>query len=193
MAKKKKLLIALDLDGVIFNFLDQFLKVHNLRKSSKVTVDDILAFMPAGSMEDVISESDWNESFEWFEDNGGYATLSRLDNVKNAIKNIIADGHELVYVTSRHSKFRGETIMSFLLNDIPVREVYFTPRGKYRKLNKLKPDVFVDDSLKNCQDAERAGIESIYLMDAPYNREDTHFTRIHNLIQLERDIVDEKN
>jgi len=189
MANKKKLLVALDLDGVIFDFMGQFLRVHNLRKNSRVTADDIKSFMPAGNMEDIISEGEWNESFEWFEDNGGYATLKPLEGVRTAIEAIQAAGHEVIYITARHSKFKGETELSFLLGKLPHAKVYFAPRGKYRVLKAKKPDVFVDDAVKNCETAVRANIKKIYIMDAPYNKEETRFNRIHNLVQFERDLV----
>jgi 5'(3')-deoxyribonucleotidase len=190
--KKKKLLIALDLDGVVFDFLGQFLRVHNLRKDKRITVDDIKSFMPAGSMEDMISEDDWNESFEWFEDNGGYATLDVLDGVRTALQAILDEGHELIFITSRHSKFKGETELSLILNKLPQAKTYFAPRGKGRVLRKMKPDVFVDDAIKNCEAAERAGIKQIYMMDAPYNKDETRFERIHNLVQFEREVVPEE-
>jgi 5'(3')-deoxyribonucleotidase len=192
MSKKKKLLIALDLDGVLFDFLGQFLRVHNLRKDARITVDDIKSFMPAGNMEDIISSDDWNESFEWFEDNGGYATLKVLEGVRTALQAIIDAGHNLVYVTSRHSKFKGETELSLILNKLPHVKTYFTPRGKGTVLRKLNPDVFVDDAVKNCEAALRAGIKQIFLMDAPYNKDETRFTRIHNLIQFERELIPEE-
>ena len=161
------------------------------RKDTRITVDDIKSFMPSGSMEDIISEDDWNESFEWFEDNGGYATLPAIDGTRTALEALLAAGHELVYVTSRHSKFKGETELSIILNKLPNKKTYFAPRGKGRILRKLNPDVFVDDAIKNCEAAQRASIKKIYMIDAHYNKEETRFERLYNLVQLERELIPE--
>lgn len=193
--QKKKKLIALDVDGVVMDFMTQFLRVHNERYNTRITRDDITSFMPHGSVAELITEDEWDESFAWFEDNGGYATLEALEGVRTAIKNILDAGHEICYVTARHSKFKGETEMSFHLNKLPIGKVYFAPRGKVSRLKKLKPDIFVDDSLKNCQAAQKAGVKEIYVLDCPYNRgeEAKDFKRIGNLIQLERELLGEKN
>lgn len=191
MTDKKKLLIALDIDGVIFDFMEQFLRVYNLRRGTRVTVQDITSFMPHESLEAMISEEQWNEAFEYFENSGGYATLNAYEGVRTAIDNILAAGHEIVYVTSRHSNFKGQTDLCFILNKIPAKKIYYAPRGKRAILKKLNPDIFVDDAIKNCKDAEKAGLKNIYIMDAAYNRNDegNKFKRISNLIQLEREVV----
>jgi HAD superfamily hydrolase (TIGR01509 family) len=190
MAKTKKLL-ALDLDGVVFDFMGRFLEIHNITHDTRVTSDDILKFMPDGAMEDIISEDDWNTSFEHAENSGIYATLASIEGARTAIEHIAAAGWDIVYVTSRHSKFAPETELSIILNRIPKHKVYYTPKGKLRKLRQLKPDVFVDDAIRNCEDAEKAGIKKIYIMEAAYNREEYRFERISNLIQLERELIKE--
>lgn len=191
-AKNKKL-VALDIDGVILKFLEQMLRVHNLRNNTRVTVDDIKSFMPDGDMEDLMTTEEWTESFEWFENNGGYATLESFDGARTAIEKILEAGHDIVYVTARPAKFRGETIMSFILNKIPITKIYHASRSKTQILRQLAPDYFVDDAVKNLKAAERAEVPNILVLDAPYNRceEGRRFTRIHNLIQLERLLLDD--
>jgi len=193
VAGKKKKLIALDVDGVIMDFMTQFLRVHNERYNTRITRDDITSFMPHGSVAELITESEWDESFAWFEDNGGYATLEALEGARTALQAILDAGHEIVFVTARHSKFKGETEMSFILNKLPLKKIYFAPRGKTARLKAIKPDIFVDDSLKNCLQAKKAGVKEIYVLDSPYNRteEANEFKRIGNLIQLERELVED--
>lgn len=191
--KKKKLKIALDIDGVVMDFLGQMLRAHNIKYETRVTVDDMTLFMPDGDLEDLISEKLWTESFEWFENSGGYSTLSSFEGVRTALNNILEAGHEIVFVTARPGKFKRETEMSFILNKIPMAPIYYTgSRGKTPVLKKLAPDIFVDDSVKNLKAAKRAGVPRILCLDAPYNRceEGMEFERISNLIQLERLILD---
>jgi len=185
------MLIALDIDGVILDFLGQFLRVYNLRNNERITADDITEFMPHGNLSDLIAKKDWDENFKWFEKNGGYATLQSFEGARTAIENILKAGHEIVYVTARKQEFEGDTIMSFLLNKIPMSKLYFAPSSKEKILRELNPDIFVDDSLKNCDAAEKAGIKRIYVLDYKYNRkpEADKYTRIENLIQLEREIA----
>jgi len=163
--------------------MQQFLRVHNLRRGTRVTVEDITSFMP-------------HESLEYFENSGGYATLQPFEGVRTAIDNILKAGHEIIFVTARHSNFKGHTEMSFILNKIPLSKIVYAPRGKRQVLKQLKPDFFVDDAIKNLKDAEKAGLplESIVLMDQPYNNteEGQKYKRIHNLIQLERMICPEE-
>lgn len=188
---KKKLKVALDIDGVIMDFLSQLLRVHNIRSKEgpRVTVEDLTVFMPDGDLSDLMTEEQWNDSFEYFEANGGYATLKSFEGVRTALERIIEDGHDLIFITARHSKFAGETEMSFILNGLPLRKIYYAPRGKGPVLKRLKPDVFVDDSLKHVKSAQKVGISNIYVMDAPYNKTEENVKRIYNLIQLERDIL----
>lgn len=189
---KKKLKICLDLDEVVFGFMDQFLRFHNLRNDTRVTKADITQFMPHESLKELITAQAWEESFKWFETHGGYATTPSLEGARTAIEALIREGHEITYVTARHPDFKGTTEMAFILNKIPNKEnVYYEPNGKTERLKQLAPDIFVDDSIKNCKQGDEAGIKKIFVMDAPYNRMEAGFERIYNLIQLERMLVEE--
>lgn len=184
----KKLQIAFDIDQVVIDFLGHFIRFYNLKYDKRVTPQDITTFLPSGDLNDIINAEEWQQAFEYFESNGGYASCPSLEGARTSIENILKMGHKINFITSRSSHFRGETEMSFILNKIPFdkKSLYFAPRGKYPVLKRLKPDVFVDDSAKNCEDALKAGIEHIYLIDMPYNREETRFKRISNIMQLER-------
>jgi 5'(3')-deoxyribonucleotidase len=188
----KKLLIALDLDGVIFDFLGQFLKLHNLKNGTRVTADDISSFMPDKSLKSLITEREWGDTFEYFEEAGGYATLKSFEGVRTAIENIIREGHKLTYITSRHPSFRKNTEFSFIMNKIPLSTIHFCGNGKGRILKKVNPDIFVDDNIINCDVAHSLKINKIYLMDAPYNKECKLYSRVFNLIQIEREICEQK-
>lgn len=195
MPMSKKLKICLDIDNVIVDFLGQFIRVFNLKKNTRLVISDITSFLPHESLESLISENDWDDIFAYCEENGLYATLKSYDGARTSIENLMKEGHEVYCLTARNSKFRGETEMSFLLNGLPNLKIYYAPKSKYRMLKKLAPDVFVDDSLTNCEEALKANVKSIYIMDQPYNRveESKPFKRVTSLIQVERDIVKEKS
>lgn len=192
MSKQK--LIVLDVDQVVLDFLGQFIKFYNLKYNKRVSPDDITSFLPSVDMRHVINEDEWEEAFEEFESNGGYSSLQAIEGARTSINNILAAGHKIVFVTARHSKFRGETEMSFILNKIPLQKTYFVPRGKRAILKQLQPDFFVDDSIRNLVDAEKAGLtlDQIYVMTAPHNKSETKYNRISNLMQLERIILEGK-
>jgi 5'(3')-deoxyribonucleotidase len=187
----KSKLIALDLDGVVFDFLGQFIKVHNLKNNTRVTSADITSFMPDKSLKALITEDDWATTFQYFEEAGGYATLKAFEGARTALENIITAKHRIIYITSRHPNFKSSTQLAFILNKIPNFDVYFCPEGKSRVLKKLQPDIFVDDNIFNCKDAEREGIKKVYIMDAAYNRGINTYERIYNLMQLEREVLRE--
>lgn len=185
----KNKLIALDLDGVVFDFLGQFLRVHNLRNNTRITAEDITSFMPDDGLTSLISGGEWAESFAFFEESGGYATLKTFEGVRTALENIIKMGHKLVFITSRPAKYEKHTRLALLLNKLPKADIYFVPEGKYSTLFNLQPDVFVDDNVHNCQSATDAGVSKIYLCHAPYNRNINSYEKIYNLIMLERSLV----
>jgi len=185
------MLIALDIDGVILDFLGHFLKIYNNRNGTSLTTDDITDFLPSGNLDDLIKKKDWDENFDFFVDNGGFSSLPSFEGARVAIENIIKAGHHIVYITAREPKLSGQTIISFILNNIPLKKIYFAPHSKEQALKDLNPDIFVDDRLKHLEEAERAGVRNIYVMDQPYNKklEAKKYTRIYNLIQLEREIA----
>lgn len=186
--KTKPKTIVLDADDTLVQFVAPMLRLVNLLNDTRITVDDITEKVPHVSLEEIIPEEIWVPSMQFFEDGGGYATLTPMDGVRTSLERLKAAGHKIIIVTARPRHFHRQTELCMALNKLPYDKIYYTPKGKGPTLAKLKPDIFLDDHPGNLHDALKFGVplENLYLVNQPWNATETKFKRVGSLMQLER-------
>lgn len=189
----KKLNIAFDLDGVIFDFMGYMLQVLNYRHSKLITKEDCLEYTPTnknGHPDTHISNQEWATTFRWFEDAGGYASLNPLEHAVEVINRLYDAGHNIYLVTARNSAFRKSTELCLILNKVRYHKLHMTTKGKGPILKKLEIDLFVDDHPNNVMDALKVGITDSILMTAPFNVQWENSVmgvdRVNNMVEVER-------
>lgn len=102
-------------------------------------------------------------------------------NVKNVLRKI-SKNNEVYFITARNDNEcdfpYNETIKYLIKKDIPFNnlEVNVTNKGEYALNNNI--DLFIDDSIDNCNQVNSKGIEVI-LFDNKYNK-NCNFNRIYN-------------
>lgn len=108
-------------------------------------------------------------------------------NVKQVLKKLNIN-NEIYFITARNNEecdFPYNTTVKYLLkNHIPFDnlEVGVIDKGTYCLNNNI--DLFIDDSIRNCNQVNNVGIETI-IFDTPYNK-NSNFPRIYNWNEIEK-------
>lgn len=109
-------------------------------------------------------------------------SLKLLNNAKEVIDKLKADGNEIYIITSRDN---GEYVNPEKMTRewLEKYEIYFDKlilTGRYEKGPVCKEnniDIMIEDSIKNCEDIENNGVKC-YIMNTRYNQEETRFERV---------------
>lgn len=112
----------------------------------------------------------------------------------NKIKN---RGHEIIFITARSEKGYDNpyqlTYDYLVKNNVPFDTLITNAYPKNVVCVDEKIDIFVDDSIRNCEDVSKAGINT-YLFHHNHNKKCKSFRRIKNFRHLYKVIKkEEKN
>ena len=109
-------------------------------------------------------------------------SLKPLNNAKEIIDKLKADGNEIYIITSRDN---GEYVNPEEMTRewLEKYEIYYDKliltgrheKGPVCKENNI--DIMIEDSIKNCEDIENNGVKC-YIMNTRYNQEETRFERV---------------
>lgn len=150
-----KKLIALDGDGVIFDYRQAFPVVWQSAFGELLEMVQPNAYH-ATTAYGVEWESDAQREkfFECF-DEEVWATMPIFDGVVEACELLVEAGNELVIVSSMNHNFGVARLRNCMLYSLPITEVHAVKRvkgegnPKLEVLHKLQPDVLVDDLMDN--------------------------------------------
>lgn len=172
--------IGLDLDGVVYNFMDE-LKIA-LFGSTKVS-------------DPVCWEAwkDWNISKERFDRSMLFAVKYKklfsagkpYDGALNFIRNMRMNGHTIHFITDRARWPEALTQTAHWLEEHKVEHDSLTFT---KKKHLVETDFYVDDKPENCRDvAMHVPDTKVFLMDRPWNEGHNadYYTRINDLKELE--------
>jgi len=189
MARHELPVLALDVDGVLLDYLGGFVpwlkeQGHHVTKEAH-EVDD-------WDLSNILPHCDDDQTVELigrFSESDHFGHLSALPGAREAVAllrtefpdlrmvAITSAGHSPVTLRNRCDNL---TRRGFALDDVTV-----LPLGgdKREHLSRLpKGSVFVDDLFKNVSVAESVGMPSI-LYRQPYNAKDTHHLLAHNWVE----------
>lgn len=152
----KKLVVALDIDGVVLNFMQSISKFMEERYGVKSAIDHCheqyslrARFDPAW-----IESVGFNNIKAEFAKAGGWSSIEMMHStefVKALFTNPLIDVH-IVTMIDPEFKFERKANLEKLLGlHIPAEKLYCMPMTSSKKpvIDALKPDVFVEDSLSN--------------------------------------------
>ena len=174
--------IGIDIDNCISNFddvlLEEYLK-HDKELRNTGIINDKPYHITVGMF-------DWskeeNDDFYYNNIQRIAMSLKPLNNAKDVIDKLKADGNEIYIITSRDNgeyvnpeKMTREWLEKY---DIYFDKLILTGRhekGPVCKENNI--DIMIEDSIKNCEDIENNGVKC-YIMDTRYNKHETRFERV---------------
>ena len=174
--------IGIDIDNCISNFddvlLEEYLK-HDKELRNTGIINDKPYHITVGMF-------DWskeeNDDFYYNNIQRIAMSLKPLNNAKDVIDKLKADGNEIYIITSRDN---GEYINPEEMTRewLEKYEIYFDKliltgrheKGPVCKENNI--DIMIEDSIKNCEDIENNGVKC-YIMDTRYNKHETRFERV---------------
>ena len=174
--------IGIDIDNCISNFddvlLEEYLK-HDKELRNTGIINDKPYHITVGMF-------DWskeeNDDFYYNNIQRIAMSLKPLNNAKEVIDKLKADGNEIYIITSRDNgeyinpeKMTREWLEKY---DIYFDKLILTGRhekGPICKENNI--DIMIEDSIKNCEDIENNGVKC-YIMNTRYNQEEKRFERV---------------
>lgn len=117
------------------------------------------------------------------------AGASVIDGAVETLQRLKEKGHRLVYITARgDTKFPGsrEKTMGFLADrQLPYDEIVFNSYDKLQDCLDHRIGLMVDDSVKNCEDLIKGGVNAV-LFTSPVNQGiKTDLDRVDDWARLE--------
>lgn len=118
-----------------------------------------------------------------------------LDNVQikphaKEVLEKLEQNNEIIFVTSRgDEKFKGTeniTLNYLKRNNIKYNGIIFNAYDKAKVCKENNIDVLVDDSVKLCEEAKKAGIKSIVFTSIVNKNKQTSVKRVDNWLELEK-------
>lgn len=174
--------IALDVDdtitdsyNLIFDLIGEFYKVDSdILKKNGTTYYDI--------MDDKLNFP----NYEGFVRDNFENLLSKVQlkcNAKEVINKLYDEGHQIFFITARSSKEYSNPYMTtynyLVNNEILFDRIFVNAENKGIICKEELIDIFIDDSVKNCTDTIKNGINT-YIFDNSFNKKDTNFKRVYN-------------
>ena len=153
--------IALDIDGVIIDFVSSFIRTVKERLGFELKYEQIYCHeitqvlgLPKDDVKALLSETLMRNDFQLIL--GAKEAISRL-----------YEEHHLFIVTGRDSCFEDQTKAILAFHEIPYQALYFS---EYLKKHQVAThfDVFVEDSLEEALSLTQRGAE-ILLYHHPWN------------------------
>jgi len=170
-----KKVIAIDVDEVLFPFVEMFSRHHNQKYGTNFTIDDFITY----EFQNVLGLN----TIETVERVYAFHRLSdsHIKPLEKARESIVAlsQKYSIAVVTARHPQF-GEQTKAWMdihfdtdfhdLVAIGYEKVMERPRTKAEVCSELNAVALIDDSLDNVSGCAGAGIQGILFGDYPWNR-----------------------
>ena len=174
--------IGIDIDNCISNFDDVLLEEY-IKHDKELRNTGIINDKPYYLTVDMF---DWskeeNDDFYYNNIQRIAISLKPLNNAKEVIDKLKANGNEIYIITSRDN---GEYVNPEEMTRkwLEKYEIYYDKliltgrheKGPVCKENNI--DIMIEDSIKNCEDIENNGVKC-YIMNTRYNQEETRFERV---------------
>lgn len=149
----KKPIMALDVDGVLLNYMESFDKAAEIyfKKPIQVHYDDLSLEHYNLQKRIKASNRDIKNILQYMIDSEMYANLNPLPGVKEALKNIREMGFDIQLATAIPESAKNLRLKNLkeALDFVP-NEIYCVGMGKSKKeiIQHIKPDVYIDDRLE---------------------------------------------
>jgi len=163
--KRKQLRVAADIDNVSTPMAEHVLNAINSKYGSNFTIEDITEWYQK------LKHGDKNinytkELFNNYDTPGFLSSASVMPGAKEGIKTLLDRGHEVNFLTGRHSKYMPET-KEWAKQIDPDLNVVHAPEGKQHHIKNF--DILLDDSPKELYNVGIHGGNPV-TYDRPWNR-----------------------
>ncbi|HZN44518.1 MAG TPA: hypothetical protein VFB56_04280 [Nitrospiraceae bacterium] len=183
------MMIGLDIDGVLADFVSPFLRVLEARAGSgridpETYVDLSFSAHPELSKE-IVTECILKVS----NDPGFWEQLNPLPTVEQwKVLDGLSRQEKLIFVTHRYEcdnySIHQVTCAWLRKHGVSNPVVYFTQNHKSELIGKLKVELFVDDRHENCRDVAENTDAVVLMPHRPYNQTFKH-PRVHRIQDLD--------
>lgn len=185
--------IAVDIDEVLFPFLDEFIKDHNDLYGTNLMINDFPSYEFSGTLG--LGILDTVERVYSFQSRLDQSKIAPLQESKESIAKV-ASKYDINIVTARHPQFEDETVewlnTHFMGNFVSTTfigfpEVMEKPLTKAEVCKEIGAVALIDDSLKHLLQCSEVGIEGILFGDYPWNQTDSlpeNISRCTNWIKV---------
>lgn len=176
----KPKLCVLDLDDVTYEFLGYLCFLFNSIHYTSVNPNDINSWEidniqiqdPSGR---IINGKEITDLMRRFEAHGLYAAMPLIYGADQAIRNMVAHGCEIAFITARPERCGEDTYLNLLTHKIPFSHLIFS-WDKAKVINDLSERydirLFVDDKLETVNIvAEKCNVGTVCLMNKAHNKD----------------------
>lgn len=169
--------IGIDIDQVLADTLETYLKFHNQKHNSNFKIEDCYSL----NWWDVfgISEEQFVKDYDEFCETGVAQNIKPVKGSQEAIK-MLRSKHDLIAITARPKSIAKNT-KEWINKHYPeiFSEIYFTrdktlgdeSMPKYQVCHNIGANILVDDSLEYAEDCALNNIK-VYLFDWPWNQKE---------------------
>ncbi len=168
--------IGVDLDDVLLNFNDSFLRFHNENYGTNFERKDVTQFEVEKLWS--ITALELQERFQKFYGSDQHKNAEPVEGAIDAIEEL-AKNNKLVIITSSPQSVE-KSVREWLKNHFKDKfeDIHFTKKSTFdhdKRRNKgemcqeLGIDVFIDDHPDNAESISACGIP-VYLIDTPWNQ-----------------------
>lgn len=169
-------IIAVDVDEVLFPFVEEFIKFDNAIYGGDFTVQDFLTY----AFENVLNAGTDKEAMRRVYDFNGsdHTDITPLEQTYDALATL-SERFDLAIVTARHPQFESQTKswlerhldgFFFSLSHIGYAPVVEKPVKKVEVCRDLGAIALIDDSLGHVSECAEDGMEGILFGDYPWNQ-----------------------
>jgi uncharacterized protein len=186
-----KLRIAIDLDDVVVDFVAGMVDHYNHVFGTTYQYSDIKYWNLYETLIELETAEGMKAFLDGFVYHPNYLNLEPVEQARTSIKKLVADGHEVFFITSRTSKAIDITYKWLSANSLPIEKVYFN-KDKGWLCKQLRIDVHVDDGVHNLLSVHSGSPDtSLILFDRPWNRgEIAKELPIHDRVKNWNDILE---
>lgn len=157
--------IGVDIDGVTADSYTVWLGELNRYFSKNISVIDNYDIHQ-------VYDVSWDEMNRFFKENMEHLFMmpQPVKGAKQGIESLIAQGHEIVYVTARAADEEEVTLRWMDRYKIPYKNVVFSDlQSKVELVKKWQLELFIEDYTKNALAIAQAGIP-VLLLNTTYNQ-----------------------
>lgn len=194
----KKNKIGIDIDEVVVNFIETFLKYSNLKYNTQSLFEDVTTYnlWECGLFN---SKEESIKRICEFQNSDYFDKIDFIDGAKKGIENI-ADIYDIYFITSRPNEIKDKT-KSFFYSNFPKNRYKFIFSGeiyggktKSKICDELGIKVMVEDNSDYALDCAKRNIKT-FLLDKPWNRnheEHKNIIKVKNWENLIEKIIELK-
>ena len=191
----KKPSIAFDIDNVVLDFAECFLRVAKDKFGilKGVSLPDITRYQFYECL-----DISYKECFEVVNYVLDKPFECKIKAIPGAVKSLtyLSKHRFLIFVTARKEKFKKVTKKSVysILPEVDKNKIiieHCKGSEKYLVLNNLGVNLFIEDRTKNCRILNERGIKT-YLLNKPWNKTKESFYRVKNWNEIQKLFIAEK-